>query len=185
MVLVAGFTDPSADSARAFRVAMQAMARPGMIHDIEGPSPAGLSPAAAALLLVLADRTTPVRLAGAAATARDWLTFHTGAPLADTAGTAQFAVGTWADLGPLDAYSTGTADYPDRSATLIVETDALTSDGPRLTGPGIETAARLNLPDPSALARNAALYPLGLDFYFCASTRLAALPRSTRIEEDA
>ena len=181
MALAAGFQDAARDSARAFRAAMQAMARPGTIHEVAGPEVPGLSGAAAVLLLTLADRTTPVCLLGASAGARDWLTFHTGAPVAEP-GKAAFAVGTWADLAPLDRFPVGTPDYPDRSSTLIVECSVLEPTGARLTGPGIETEARLPLPEPAAFAANAALYPLGLDFYLTAGHALAALPRSTRVE---
>jgi alpha-D-ribose 1-methylphosphonate 5-triphosphate synthase subunit PhnH len=186
MPLAPGFDDPPIESARAFRIAMQAMARPGTIREIAGPATAGLSQATATLLLVLADRTTPVLLAGRATEARDWLTFHTGAPVAERPADAQFAVGAWPDLGPIEAYPAGTPDYPDRSTTLIVELAALShEEGPRLTGPGIETEASLLLPDAAALARNAARYPLGVDLFLCAGGRVAGLPRSTRIDEAA
>ena len=42
--------------------------------------------------------------------------------------------------------------------------------------------ARLNLPDTAAFRANRALFPLGLDFCFTAAERLAALPRSTKVE---
>lgn len=177
------FADPPADSARAFRSILQAMARPGTIHHIDAPAPPGLSPAAAATLLVLADPTTPVWIR----TGRDWLVFHTGAPITEARADAAFAVGTWDDLLPLEDWPIGTPDYPDRSVTLIVDVPILDAPGSRLTGPGIESEAWLPLPDPAALAANAALYPLGFDLILTCGTRLAALPRSTRIDlgEDA
>lgn len=172
-----GFPDHPKDSAIAFRAIMQAIARPGMVHDLTAPAPEGLSPAAAATLLVLADATTPVWTAKG----RDWIVFHTGAPIAEERGAAAFAVGAWDDLAPLEDWPIGTPDYPDRSATLIVEVSTMAGSGPRLTGPGIETEARLPLPDPAALARNAALYPLGVDLILTCSSSVAALPRSIRI----
>jgi alpha-D-ribose 1-methylphosphonate 5-triphosphate synthase subunit PhnH len=183
--LAAGFANPPEESSRAFRAAMQAMACPGTIQTITGPDVPGLSVAAALLLLTLTDGTTPVLLSGQAAEARDWLTFHTGAPVAATPAQAVFAVGAWNDLGPLTAYPVGTPDYPDRSATLIVEMPGLWDDGPELTGPGIETAVHMSLPEPAALRLNAALYPLGVDLFLTSGTQLAALPRSTHIAEDA
>ncbi|TFL17714.1 phosphonate C-P lyase system protein PhnH [Jannaschia formosa] len=176
------FADPPTDSARAFRAIMQAMARPGTVHEVAAPAPEGLSPAAAATLLVLADQTTPVWLAHG----HDWLVFHTGAPVAATRAEAAFAVGPWDALAPLGDWPVGTPDYPDRSTTLIVEVPRLDGSGTRLTGPGIETESRLPLPDARALAANAALYPLGVDLILSCGDRLAALPRSTRIHpEDA
>ena len=181
--LTAGFNDPARDGARAFRQVLDAMAHPGRIVTLGGLDvPAPCSPAAAIVLLTLADATTPLHLAGAydCAALRDWVAFHLGAPLVGPAE-AGFALGTWDALGPLAAYPQGSAEYPDRSATLIVEMDVLDNDGARLTGPGIETQAFLSLPDAGALADNAARFPLGLDLLLTCGQRLAALPRSTKI----
>jgi alpha-D-ribose 1-methylphosphonate 5-triphosphate synthase subunit PhnH len=182
--LTGGFTDPPVEAARAFRAILDAMARPGRIVVLAGAAaPAPASPALAAALLTLADTTTPVHLAGGHDTPglRDWLRFHTGAPLTDRAEAA-FAVGTWDALLPLDGYAPGTAEYPDRSATLMVELPWLAAEGVRLTGPGIQTVAHLSLPDIAAFRDNAARFPLGLDFVFTCGDRLAALPRTTRVE---
>lgn len=181
--LEGGFTDAPRAASFAFRGLMRAMARPGSIETVDGAAPpAPLSIAAGTLLLTLADGDTPVHLAGSADTAdiRGWLGFHTGAPIVPP-GTAVFAVGRWEALQPLTAFAIGTPEYPDRSATLIVECDTLDQTGSRLTGPGIKDSAMLSLPDPEALARNHAMFPLGLDIYFTCGNRVAALPRSTRI----
>ncbi len=180
-----GFADPAIDSARAFRAAMNAMAKPGEIRALDtARPPVPLSPAAGTLLLSLCDPETGVYLAGACDTpeVRGWLAFHTGAPVVG-ADRAEFAVGRWADLVPLAPYRIGTAEYPDRSATLIVEVDTLESAGATLRGPGIKDSAALSLPDPAAMAGNAMLYPLGLDFFLTCGGRVAALPRSTQISE--
>ncbi|GHE01188.1 carbon-phosphorus lyase [Defluviimonas sp. 20V17] len=179
-----GFSDPPMDSARAFRAALEAMARPGTIRRIEGArAPAPLSSAAATLLLMLCDGGTPLHLAPGhdGADVRAWVTFHTGAPLVGR-GAARFAVGGWPALGALDEYAQGTADYPDRSATLIVECAALRPEGARLTGPGIRDATHLSLPGIAGFRSNAARFPLGLDFFFTAGAQLAALPRTTQVE---
>ncbi len=182
-VLQGGFANAPHDSAHAFRAAMGAMARPGRINDIDGAvPPAPLSVAAGTLILTLCDPDTPLHLAGDhdRADVRDWINFHTGAPFAGPEDCA-FAVGTWAALGPLAAYPQGTPEYPDRSATLIVETDRLKANGTDLRGPGIRDVATLRLPDPAAFAANARLFPLGLDFFLTAGSQVAALPRTTRI----
>lgn len=184
--LEGGFSDAPIQAARAFRAALEAMARPGTIHEARGATPpAPLSAAAGTLLLTLCDAETPLHLAGTTdcAPVRDWVTFHTGAPLVD-AGAAHFALGAWDDLQPLERFSPGLPAYPDRSATLIVEMTALEPTGVRLTGPGIRFETFLSLPEQAAFRRNAARFPLGLDFFFCAGSRLAALPRSTRIGEE-
>jgi alpha-D-ribose 1-methylphosphonate 5-triphosphate synthase subunit PhnH len=182
--LAGGFADPATDAAAAFRAILQAMARPGRIETVRGAvPPPPCSPAAGAVLLTLVDSTTPLHLAGAhdCDTLRDWVRFHTGAPLVGR-DDAAFALGTWDTLVPLTGYPLGTPEYPDRSATLIVDLPALTPTGARLTGPGIRDTAALSLPDPAAFAANAARFPLGLDFILCAGDRLAALPRTTRVE---
>ena len=183
--LTGGFADPSRDAARAFRAALQALARPGRIETVTGAAPpAPCSMAAGVLLLTLCDGTTGLHLAGDhdAEALRDWVRFHTGARLV-RAEDADFALGTWPALAPLDRYRTGTSKYPDRSATLIVEMPVLTATGARLTGPGIETEARLSLPEAAAFQANRRRFPLGYDCYFTCGERLAGLPRSTRVAE--
>ncbi len=177
-----GFTDPAIQSARAFRSVMEAMARPGTICNIAGAEPpAPLSRAAGSVLLTLCDADTPVYLASDTDTAdvRAWLAFHTGAPVTGPSH-AMFAVGTWQALLPLSAYQIGTSEYPDRSATLIVESDKL-AGGATLSGPGIKDTSGLNLPDLVAFQTNRRMFPLGLDFIFTSGERLAALPRSTEV----
>ena len=182
--LEGGFAEGPVQSARAFREILEAMARPGTIRRVQGARPPEpLSKAAGTALLVLTDPTTRLHLAGRTdcASVRDWVAFHIGAPLT-TAEDADFAVGTWDALQPVTRFRIGQPDYPDRSATLIVECDRLVNHGPALTGPGIETATWLNLPETAAFRANRALFPLGFDTLFTAGDRIAGLPRSTRVE---
>lgn len=182
--LLGGFTAAPVQSAHAFRASLEAMARPGTLHPVTGATPpAPLSVAAGVLVLTLCDGTTPVHLAGAhdCPALRDWITFHTGAPLV-TAEEACFALGTWAALNPVSRFAIGQPDYPDRSATLIVEMPALSATGPRLTGPGIKGSAQLSLPETAAFRANRALFPLGFDCFFTAGALVAGLPRSTIVE---
>jgi alpha-D-ribose 1-methylphosphonate 5-triphosphate synthase subunit PhnH len=183
--LLGGFADPPREAARAFRAALDAMSQPGTIRQVIGAAPpAPLSVAAGVLLLVLADRTTPLHLAGALdrPDLRDWIAFHCGAPLVGPEA-AMLALGDWAALTPAGRFATGTAEYPDRAATLIVEMPALLPEGPRLTGPGIATAARMSLPEVAAFRANHAQFPCGFDCFFTCGDRLAALPRSTVVED--
>jgi alpha-D-ribose 1-methylphosphonate 5-triphosphate synthase subunit PhnH len=182
--LTGGFPDTSTAAARAFRAALEAMARPGRIEAVTGATPpAPASVAAGVLILTLADGTTPVHLAPShdLPALRDWITFHTGAPLV-SAERAVFALGTWDALAPLGRYSIGTPEYPDRSVTLIVELPRLAPEGARLTGPGIRDHAALSLPEMAAFAANNARFPLGFDTFLTCGDRLAGLPRSTRVE---
>ena len=183
--LIGGFTDAPVQASHAFRAVLNALSRPGQIETLHGASaPAPLSPAAATLAMTLFDGTTPVHLAGAHDTPalREWITFHTGAPLVD-AGAASFAIGTWAALHPIQRFAIGLPDYPDRAATLIVEMPALADKGARLTGPGIETEAFLSVPETAAFQTNRALFPLGFDCFFTAGDQVAGLPRSTIVED--
>ena len=181
--LQGGFTDAPRDAARAFRSVMTVMARPGRIDVLKGAVPlAPLSRAAGVLILTLCDGETPLYLAGASDTklVRDWVRFHVAAPLVGPTE-AVFAVGDWAALMPVSPYNIGTPDYPDRSTTLIVECEKLVVTGAVLTGPGIEHSSQLGLPDLTVLQQNAALFPLGLDFFFTSGAQVAALPRTTKV----
>lgn len=183
--LLGGFSTAPIQSAHAFRAALDALSRPGTLREVEGAMPpAPLSVAAGVLILTLCDATTPVHLGGAhdSADLRAWITFHTGAPLV-AAETAGFAIGAWQALQPVTRFCIGAPDYPDRSATLIIELPGLAPSGARLTGPGIKDEARLSLPESAAFQANRALFPLGFDCFLTAGNRLAGLPRSTCVEE--
>lgn len=183
--LSGGFSDPAPQSARAFREVLQALSRPGQPRRIEGMAPpAPLSPAGGTLALVLFDRTTPVLLAGDhdCAPLRDWLTFHTGAPLTQDPQEAVFALGGWQALAPLLArFPIGTAEYPDRATTVVIDG---THDGRPVTlaGPGLAAPLPFTLPEPQVFAENVRQFPLGLDFFFTRDEAVTGLPRSSRIE---
>ena len=177
------FLTPPVDAAHAFRAIMEAMARPGTIKSAPHVSPpAPLSSAAGACLLTLCDHETPLFLAPEyrIPSVLEWIAFHTGAPLSDKAS-CQFALGPWQSLLPLDDYPLGSDEYPDRSATLIVELAELSNSGASLSGPGIKDSASLSLPEVVLFQNNHARFPLGLDFLFTAGDSVAALPRSTEV----
>ena len=188
-----GFADPVRDSQATFRAVLDAMARPGRI--VTPPLPvgtlpaAGLGPATAAVALTLCDFETPVWLDPALSAAAPWLRFHCGAPVIEDPGKAAFAFAQGPEALPaLDRFDLGSEEYPDRSTTLILEVAGLEAEGGlRLTGPGIEDESRLAVAGLAAgwwQARAALgiLFPLGLDLILVAGDRLAALPRTTRVE---
>lgn len=182
-----GFGNPPVAAAHAFRAAMTAMARPGRVQDISGAAPpGGVSIAAGSLLLTLCDPETGVYLAPDVDTGalRDWLAFHTGAPVVP-AEQADFALGGWEALMPLNRFRIGSPEYPDRAATLIVETPGFADPKAVLRGPGIKNTTRMQLPELAAFQNNAALFPLGVDFFFTAGAQVAALPRSTQVTAEA
>lgn len=187
-----GFADPVDDAQRTFRKILEAMSQPGLVVDIGGPAeqPDALSNSAAAVLLALADYTTPVFAAPGldAAPVAAYLAFHTGAPMTTDPAGASFAL-IPAGSGPIDllSFAQGTPDYPDRSTTLILEVESFdTTDGVSLSGPGIETVrpfAASPLPGNfwMEMKQNAERFPLGIDVILTAPGRIAAVPRSTRI----
>lgn len=184
-VYAGGFENPPVASAQAFRAAMNAMARPGEVQVIAGATPpAGISAAAGSLILTLCDPETGIYLAPGADTPelRGWIAFHTGAPVV-AAEDADFALGTWQALMPLSRFRIGTPEYPDCSATLIVEVEGFAAPNAELRGPGIKDSNTLALPELAAFQANAMLYPLGADFFFTAGSQVAALPRSTQVSD--
>lgn len=181
--LEGGFADPAIGAAHAFRAVLEAMSRPGTVQEVAGARPpAPLGAAAGAVALTLCDHDTPVWLAPSVdgQEVRDWFAFHTGAPLAGR-GEAMFAFGTWAEMAPVTDFAIGTPEYPDRSATLVVEVPEL-GTAHRLTGPGIKGQARLTVPDLAAFEMNRALFPLGWDCVLTCGSRIAGLPRTTIVE---
>ncbi|MBT3069305.1 phosphonate C-P lyase system protein PhnH [Rhodomicrobium sp. Az07] len=190
------FANPVFDTQATFRAVMDAMARPGEIRAVPDAltPPAPLSPSAAALALTLLDYETPFWLDAALGEAEDvarWLRFHTGASVTANPSDAAFAFA--ADplaLPPLAAFSQGTPDFPDRSTTLVLQVAAFTGGlSLVLSGPGI-ASHRDFAPSPLApgfadeLRANAGRFPCGVDIVFAGPGSVAALPRSTRIEED-
>lgn len=182
--LTPGLTSPLAAQA-CFRAILSAFSRPGAIIalPIELAPPPGLSPAAAAVLLTLADATTGIALP-APGEVRDWLVFHTGARLVSE-GEAVFCVAR--QCPELPGLLQGTDEAPEGGATLILEVEALGA-GPnyRLSGPGLEHALEMPLPvDGYFLAQwqaQTSAAPRGVDVLLCAGNSLLALPRSLRIE---
>jgi alpha-D-ribose 1-methylphosphonate 5-triphosphate synthase subunit PhnH len=189
------FADPTFESQAAFRRLMRAMSAPGTLlscgEALAPPTP--LARAAAAALLTLADFETPLWIAPSFPRAvGDYLAFHSGAPRAAAPDKAAFAlVDLAADGLDLARFAQGTAEYPDRSTTIIAQAESFDA-GPRLrlSGPGIKGEATLAVsPLPNDFvaqwAANRAGFPLGVDLIFVVDARIAALPRSTTIAAGA
>jgi alpha-D-ribose 1-methylphosphonate 5-triphosphate synthase subunit PhnH len=178
---------------RNFRAVMTAMARPGRLEilDASAAAPAPLAPAAAALLLSLADHDTPVWLDAVLATSEieAWLRFHTGASPATDPARAVFAlIGAPEQMPDFAAFNLGTPDYPDRSTTLIIQVQSLRA-GPRIeletADPLVKGFAASPLPTDFAerLRANRALFPRGVDLILVAGNEVMALPRSVTVWE--
>lgn len=193
-----GFADPVFAAQAVFRAVLDAMARPATIVAVPAAPapPPPLSSVTAAVLLALADADTPVfldpGLAADDAVAR-YLRFHTGAPTtADPAAASFAAISAPAAMPPLAAFAAGTADFPDRSSTLILAVTRLAAASPtagyEFRGPGIDGSRGLAFdPAPAEFARqwrdNRALFPCGVDLIFAGPDAVAALPRSSAIAD--
>lgn len=191
--LEGGFANPVLGAQATFRALMDAVSRPGTIHtlstDAAPPHPLGVAQGAVAL--TVADHDTPVWLSPALANAtiRGWIGFHTGADIVAASAHARFAfLAAGEPIPDFLGFAAGSQDYPDRSATLVIELPSLTA-GPQMlaTGPGIKDSTRIALQGLPAdfLHRwrvNRGFFPRGIDLIFTAGNALTALPRSTDLQ---
>lgn len=192
--ILPGFNDPVHEAQMVFRQVLEAMSHPGVIVGVEttAESPGEMSEGMTALALTLFDADTPVWLDAALAeraSIADYLRFHCGCPIVQSPIDAAFAlIGSVECLPRLERFSMGDVQYPERSATVLMETPQLTGGAAVvLTGPGIEVTRDFDpvgLPDWfwSAWAVNHGAFPLGVDAIFTCGAELCALPRSTRAE---
>lgn len=189
-----GFADPTRDAQRAFRAILDALARPARVAPLEGPAepPELLGRGLGAVTLTLLDEASAVWLGGplgADAATRDWLAFHTGARLVDDPAVAAFVVCDPGSLPPLDALEAGTDEAPHLGASVVLDIRGASGTARFVaTGPGIEHQADLDAPwAPEGFAdawrRNHARFPRGVDLLLVDERAVAALPRTTRLEE--
>ncbi|HML13192.1 MAG TPA: phosphonate C-P lyase system protein PhnH [Xanthobacteraceae bacterium] len=190
--VAAGFAEPVLAAQSTFRTVMDAMARPGTVRRLPGvPAPAPLSPTAAAVALTLLDYETPfwldAPLAAAPEVAR-FLSFHTGARVtADPADAAFAFVTEAAAVPPFAIFAQGSAEYPDRSTTLVLQVAHVAEgEGMVLRGPGIAGTRRLAAsPLPAdfldQLGENRAQFPRGIDILLAAPAAVVGLPRSLHL----
>jgi alpha-D-ribose 1-methylphosphonate 5-triphosphate synthase subunit PhnH len=190
--LTGGFAEPVFDSQAVFRAVMDAMARPGTLQTVslQIKPPQGFGLAQGAIALTLCDQEVGVWLSSSLAKASvgAWIGFHTGATMVDAKSECQFAF-VEAGMARLtfSAFPLGTQDYPDRSATLVLELAALTG-GPELVlqGPGIRDQAMIapvGLPEGFLLhwQDSHQQFPRGVDLILTAGRDLICLPRSVTI----
>jgi len=191
-----GFADPVTEAQQVFGAVMNALSRPGRpqaLHTaLEPPRP--LTPELAAVALALADHEAPIWLDAELAASPSviaFLRFHTGATIVNDPGQAAFAlIADPEQRLPIELFALGTAEYPDRSTTLIFAVSELSNaEGWGLEGPGIASRESLRAsPWPRDLAAivqaNRTLFPRGLDVLLASPGRVVGLPRSTRIVEE-
>lgn len=192
--LAAGFQDPVHDAQGCFRAIMNAMARPGTRQAINAGNlkpPAPLTQVAAAIALTLFDYDTPIWLDKplmASDAVKTFLRFHTGCPNVAEPVEAAFAlISTPESMIPLASFNQGSAEYPDRSTTVILTgQDFGANPAVTFSGPGIkDTVSFASGPLPPVfwdqVIANNSQFPRGIDLVFAGQDALCALPRSTRI----
>lgn len=186
------FADPAKESQILFRQIMGAIARPGRIQDLSvAPEPPeGLNVATAAVALTLLDFETPLWLSASLRNgeAEMWLRFHCNCPLVDAPGCAAFAIAESPDVLPrLNEFNCGDEKYPDRSATVIVQSESL-SDGEarEIRGPGIQHVAEVRASGLGTafwgdVVANGEGFQNGVDLMITAGAKLLGLPRTVRL----
>ncbi|MBC2712312.1 MAG: phosphonate C-P lyase system protein PhnH [Desulfosarcina sp.] len=191
--LTPGFSDPVQGSRQTFRAILDAMAHPGRIvatdnNVLSPPRPLNLASVAVCLTLLDFETTLWTDLKPNAK-GNGWLRFHCGCSIVQDPSEAVFALITRSDTMPaLNKFKPGNDESPEFSTTLIIQTGRLRStDGKRLTGPGIETFSTLKAQGLTKRfwqdrQSQSAMFPLGVDIIFTCENRLAALPRTSSVE---
>lgn len=189
--LCAGFDDPVQQSQQVFRRVLTALSEPGTVQNLpESETPEGTHPAAYQICLALLDAETPLWIAPSLKTDAlvSALRFHCGCRLVDEPGQAEFVLTTPDFDGDLTIFAQGSHEYPDQSATLIIQVESLDDAGNwTLRGPGIESERKVGISSldprwPAMLTDNRSRFPCGVDFLFTAGTALMGLSRTTQVE---
>jgi alpha-D-ribose 1-methylphosphonate 5-triphosphate synthase subunit PhnH len=189
-MISAAFADPVLQAQSTFRAILDALARPGTVQPLDETvaAPAPLSAGAAAAALTLCDHDITVLRANDVA---EWLRFHCGCPLVENLRDAAFAfVGDIENLPPFEAFNLGTAEYPDRSTTIVLQVESFESgidlafEGPGIRGRKFFRAEPLPADIAERLVANRALFPRGVDLLLATRNAVAGLPRSVRIVGD-
>jgi alpha-D-ribose 1-methylphosphonate 5-triphosphate synthase subunit PhnH len=188
-----GFADKVLSAQSTFRSVMSAMARPGEVQRIVpvAGTPGPMMRGTAAIALTLFDHDTPLWLDAQMSESLDvvkWLKFHTGAPVVQDSSIAAFAlIADGALLPALERFAFGSNEYPDRSTTVILQLESLTSgQAHELRGPGIDGVTMLHAMVKPAdlferLAVNETLFPRGIDVVLVTDDAVVAIPRTTRV----
>ncbi|HEY9621315.1 MAG TPA: phosphonate C-P lyase system protein PhnH [Crinalium sp.] len=189
ITLLPGFQNAVHDAQTTFRALLEALAHPGRSCPIPLTTtpPPGITSAFAAACLTLLDLETQVWLQPGS-DIESWLRFHTGCRFTNEPQQANFAVIWEADRLPsLQAFNSGTAEYPESSTTLLIQVERLVGgETVVLQGPGIlgERAIAPRLPTQfwQQWSSNHHTYPLGVDVFLFDQTHVMGLPRTIAIQ---
>ena len=189
-----GFKHEATDSQSVFRVALNALSYPGRLWTVEAESglPGRGHAAAAKLMLGLLDDDCLVWLSSSLANSdvSSWLRFHTGCQFVRNIALADFVWVGEGDVMPLlESMNAGDDEYPDQSATCLIEVSEINTDdgGWYLQGPGIEVTQMLKVEKKPydfdvQWSRNHSNFPRGVDIYFISANVIAGLPRTTQLQ---
>jgi alpha-D-ribose 1-methylphosphonate 5-triphosphate synthase subunit PhnH len=167
---------------RVFRALVEAFSRPGQVQELAIGNEHAVTHNA--VLATLLDGETSLADPHALLGNTDWPLLQARQAPPDTARYVLVDGHRAPDFQP----ALGTLASPEFGATLLINVDAL-GRGPlatTLTGPGIAQrrelqVAGLHVAWLQQRANWVAGFPLGVDIILCAATRIAALPRTTRI----
>jgi alpha-D-ribose 1-methylphosphonate 5-triphosphate synthase subunit PhnH len=193
MSMAPELTPTAARDQQVFRALVQGFSRPGTIHTI--PSDPSFQTcqfvsAASSVLRCLLDHEVTFAVHGFDEGVTEHILRVTGSQVGSV-NQADYILCSpdhFADV--IDQARTGTDEYPDHSATIIVTCLALasSSNGLVLTGPGIESQHRLRVPgvDPNVFETLRHVnqdYPLGIDVVLVSPERtIVCIPRTITIE---
>ena len=195
----AGFGNEHQSSQQIFRSALKALSYPGRLVDVhhDACTPEGTNTVIAGMLLALLDSETSLWCSNSnhMYLATEWLKFHTDCVVFETPGQADFLwIDHIQDLPNLENLKRGTDQYPDRSATCIINVPNLSEKSSsfyQLRGPGIESQKNFTLngwleKDHHIFLefwnKNTKYFPCGVDVYMSDGFHLLGLPRTTQLK---
>jgi alpha-D-ribose 1-methylphosphonate 5-triphosphate synthase subunit PhnH len=194
----AGFANDFHTSQMVFRTALKALSYPGKLHTLEhdAPVPNETNPVIGGLLLALLDSETSLWSSNSMTMnfALDWLKFHTDCAVFKTTEEADFLwIKNIRDLPNLKKCKLGSDQYPDKSATCLIEVPNLNKKSPwryKLKGPGIKFEEKLEIQGwdeedyhdfLSFWNENNRLFPCGIDVFLSDGQYILGLPRTTHL----
>jgi alpha-D-ribose 1-methylphosphonate 5-triphosphate synthase subunit PhnH len=193
--LTPAFENPELGSEQTFRAILEAMVQPGLLvkinHNLSISDSVNTASAAVCLTLLNAQTLLWSDLDWGS-TAISWFEFHCRCSVVTEPCMAHFALITQPTSMPLlDDFKIGEDKHPASAATLIIQVEGFNDPNVKiLGGPGIKSATPFA---PAGVPKNfweqwqlqAALFPLGVDIFFTCNDILAALPRTTQINNSA
>jgi alpha-D-ribose 1-methylphosphonate 5-triphosphate synthase subunit PhnH len=193
------------DAQRVFRTLATAMSHPGEVHRIPTVpferSPEGLHVSLLSVLLTLCDNTVRSAVVGPETWSR-YVEVNTGTTMSEPADADYVVVSGVSYEAVIPTLATGTLEYPEDGATVILLVDALApsraeaAEGNgshewlalQLSGPGVDGQIELAISGAEEryfddLREANQVYPLGIDMILLDHDgQTSAIPRSSRLE---